>query len=232
MGAQKLILFVGTFLFLVFGAIGIGYLKTSNSQKTNSVDVLSASPIDQTLSVDKVLKGYDFEIELNDQPSDDMDDYGQIQNIEILLKDGRKIETYYAYNGDRSDLNNLFFKNAEFSLSKVFLDHQREILTVRSSEYLSRGEGLVASMSMFIILDDALYEIFQVLTQRDQTLPGEETNSLIGDVKIERGFENLPVIRYVYTLNGEKSEILFTWNGEKFVDTTGKYSEVESNFSR
>ena len=235
MDGKKLFLFVGIVVLLVVSAIGIGYLKSAHETapvKNESTQSVSANDGSDNSTSLNVLKGFDFDVEINDEPSDSLGDSGQIQTIDITFKDGHKAETFNAYSGDSSELTNMFFKNAEFSLKKIFADQPRELLVVKSSEYLSRGEGMLATTSFYMIKDDSLHEIFHVLTQRDQTQPGEETNSLNGDFKIEKGIENLPVIRYTYNLNGEKSEILFTWNGEKFVDTTGKYSEVESHFDR
>jgi len=235
MGGKKLFLFVGIVVLLVVSAIGIGYLKSTSetsSAKTEQVQIETLSHDSENTASLNVLKGFDFDIEINDEPSDTLGDSGQIQAIEIVFKDGRKVETIKSYAGENSELANTFFKNADFSLKKIFPDQKRELLIVKSSEYLSRGEGMLAMTSFYMIQDDSLQEILQVLTQRDQTQPGEETNSLNGDFKIEKGIENLPVIRYSYNLNGDKSEILFTWNGEKFVDTTGKYSEVEAQFDR
>lgn len=233
MGSKKLFLFVGIVALLVVSAISIGYLKSSHDiapMKNGSAE--SANNTAENTESSNILKGFDFEIEISEEPSDSNGDSGQLQTIDITFKDGRKLEALNSYSGDGSELNNMFFKNAEFSLKKIFPDQKRELLVVKSSEYLSRGEGMLATTSFYMIKDDSLQEIFYLLTQRDQTQPGAETNSLNGDFKIEKGIENLPVIRYSYNLNGEKSEILFTWNGEKFVDTTGKYSEIESHFDR
>lgn len=225
---------------ILLGLVTIYIIKTKN--KTNQVQTQPKSPIttinnsnNTETSPDierkpiQTLKGVDFLIETYDNGND------QDKDISITFDDGKTIAQYFDINDKKYQIGQILFnKNDQFELKKILPDAPREQLIITGSNFLHEGMGTVDVYQIFIIEKNAMVNILNLLTERNRDkvemyqLPPQKLKATV-QLEVENG---QPLIKYQYSLEDSPLQtILFKWNGKKFVDTSGKYKEIENEYT-
>jgi hypothetical protein len=172
--------------------------------------------------VTDVLKGRDFTFRVVVNGND------QYRNLDIVMADGTPIELLRSLDGQTGDMGHTtFFRADRLALVDLLPGAAREQIIYEDSTWLPRGEGALATWTLYRIEGDHLEELFRVITDRDR----EEADGLTGQkltARVEQTTrDGRPAFLY-HVRTGKEPErtIAFIWNGKRFEDASGEYAKI------
>jgi hypothetical protein len=174
----------------------------------------------------QTLKGRDFLLRVSVNGND------SYRNVEISMDDGKPVNLLGTLDGQNGKLENTTFSpNDHFKLVKLIPGEDREQVVCEGGAYLSRGEGLLDTYTLYRIDGDRLQELMSVITQRDREEgngpPAQKLNARIEPTTQD----GQPAFLYHVTAGaGSERTIVFIWNGKRFEDASGAYEKIREEY--
>ncbi|USX15228.1 hypothetical protein NHH88_05355 [Oxalobacteraceae bacterium OTU3CAMAD1] len=174
----------------------------------------------------QTLRGRDFLLRVSVNGND------SYRNVEVSMDDGQPVNLLGTLDDQTGKLENTTFSpNDHFKLVKLIPGDDREQIVCEGSAYLSRGEGLLDTYTVYRIDGDRLQELMSVITRRDR----EEGNGPPAqklDARIEPATQDgqSAFIYRVTAGEGPERTIVFVWNGKRFEDASGAYEKIREEY--
>lgn len=145
------------------------------------------------------------------------------------------ITKYVTKTGEVSDIQNMTWGNdisAELSPPIKKLDDQ-ELINLTFSDPLPRGEGFMSAQSLFIVENDSVREVLDVMVERTfDPEPDQQVKKINYKGALKCDWTKLSC-DLKYNLNGKVDTITFNWDdgAKKFVDPSGRAKALDDELS-